>query len=154
MGILSKSRLIIGSARYPSPAVLESAIRRSGVDIVTVSLRRETRGEGFWDIIKELPVKVLPNTAGSYSVQEAVTVAEMAREIFETNWIKVEVLGDTHTLQPHPIELIKASEELIKRGFEVFPYTTDDLVIAQRLVDVGCRILMPWASPTVEPERD
>lgn len=142
-----KCRLIIGSARYPSPESLKRAIERSGAEIVTISLRREVQGEGFWDIIRKQPVKVLPNTNGCYTVQEAVTMAEMAREIFETNWIKVEVLGDSYTLQPHPIELVKACEELIKRGFEVFPYMTDDLVIAKHLVDLGARILMPWGSP-------
>ncbi len=144
---LGDSRLIIGSARYFSPAILAQAVERSRVGIVTVSLRRETHGDGFWKILKDLPIKVLPNTNGCYTAREAVTVAEMAREIFNTNWIKVEVLGDSYTLQPNPIELIEACKELIQRGFEVFPYMTDDLVIAQKLVDAGCRILMPWASP-------
>lgn len=144
---LGKNRLILGTSRYPSPAILEQAILRSKVDVVTVSLRREVQGGGFWDIIKALPVKVLPNTAGCHSAKEAITFAEMAREIFDTDWVKLEVTGDTYTLQPHPIELVKAAEELVKRGFRVFPYTTEDLVIARQLIDVGCNIIMPWVSP-------
>jgi len=90
---------------------------------------------------------LLPNTAGCRSAQEAITLAEMAREIFETPWIKLEVTGDDYTLQPDPFELVVAAAELIKRGFDVFPYCTDDLVLCKRLVDVGCQVLMPWAAP-------
>jgi thiazole synthase len=142
-----KSRLILGTARYPSPAILAQCIEAAKVEVVTVSLRRECRGEGFWDIIKELPVKILPNTAGCRSAKEAVTFAEMAREIFETNWIKVEVTGDEYTLQPHPIELIEACKILLEKGFTIFPYCTEDLVIAQQLIDYGCEVLMPWGAP-------
>jgi len=145
------SRLFIGSALYPSPAIMEEAIRRSGAEVVTVSLRRQgvsqEAGEGFWKIIKALGVHVLPNTAGSHSAKEAITTAQMAREVFGTHWIKLEVIGDQYNLQPDPYETLKAAEVLVKEGFEVFPYTTDDLVVAKRLVDVGCRILMPWGSP-------
>ena len=144
------SRLLIGSALYPSPANMEESIRVSKSQIVTVSLRRQAAGEGrgnqFWDIIKELNIHVLPNTAGSHSAKEAITTAQMAREIFGTNWIKLEVIGDQYNLQPDPFETVKAAEILIKEGFEVFPYTTDDLVVAKRLADVGCKILMPWGS--------
>lgn len=143
MWIFGDSRLIIGTARYPSPDILAKCIEVANVEVVTVSLRRECNGEGFWNIIRDLPVKVLPNTAGCRSATEAVTLAEMARELFNTNWIKVEVTGDEYTLQPHPLELIKACEELVKRGFTVFPYCTDDLVIAEKLVDCGCAALMP-----------
>jgi len=145
------SRMLIGSALYPSPANMEEAIKESEAQIVTVALRRQSAGEGggnnFWDIIKELNIHVLPNTAGCHSAKEAITTAQMAREVFDTNWIKLEVIGDQYNLQPDPFETVKAAEVLIKEGFEVFPYTTDDLVVAKRLADVGCKILMPWGSP-------
>ena len=145
------SRMLIGSALYPSPANMEDAIKESEAQIVTVALRRQSAGESggnnFWDIIKELNIHVLPNTAGCHSAKEAITTAQMAREVFGTNWIKLEVIGDQYNLQPDPYETLKASEILIKEGFEVFPYTTDDLVVAKRLADVGCKILMPWGSP-------
>jgi len=147
------SRLLIGSALYPSPSSMEDAIKVSGSQIVTVSLRRQAAGEGrgtggnqFWDIIKSMGIEVLPNTAGSHSAKEAITTAQMAREVFGTNWVKLEVIGDQYNLQPDPFETVKAAEILIKEGFEVFPYTTDDLVVAKRLADVGCNIIMPWGS--------
>jgi len=144
------SRLLIGSALYPSPANMEDAIKISGAQIVTVSLRRQAAGQGggnpFWDIIKSLNIEVLPNTAGSHSAKEAITTAQMAREVFGTNWVKLEVIGDQYNLQPDPFETVKAAEVLVKEGFEVFPYTTDDLVVAKRLADVGCKIIMPWGS--------
>jgi len=147
------SRLLIGSALYPSPANMEDAIKISGAEIVTVSLRRQAAGDNassggnqFWDIIKSMGIEVLPNTAGCHSAKEAITTAQMAREVFGTNWIKLEVIGDQYNLQPDPFETVKAAEVLIKEGFEVFPYTTDDLVVAKRLADVGCNIIMPWGS--------
>jgi thiazole synthase len=146
-----QSRMLIGSALYPSPSNMEEAIRESEAQIVTVALRRQAAGEGgknqFWDIIKELNIHVLPNTAGCHSAKEAITTAQMAREVFGTNWIKLEVIGDQYNLQPDPFETVKAAETLIKEGFEVFPYTTDDLVVSKRLADAGCKILMPWGSP-------
>lgn len=146
-----ESRFIIGSSLYPSPQIMQRAIQTSGAEIVTVSLRRQameaTNKNIFWQHLKELNIKLLPNTAGCYSVKEAVTTAQMAREIFGTHWIKLEVLGDEYNLQPHPIKLLEAAKELIAQGFEVFPYTTDDLVIAEQLVEAGCNILMPWAAP-------
>ncbi len=144
------SRLLIGSALYPSPANMEDAIKISGAQIVTVALRRQSAGDkaggDFWNIIKSLGIEVLPNTAGCHSAKEAITTAQMAREIFGTNWIKLEVIGDQYNLQPDPFETVKAAEILIKEGFEVFPYTTDDLVVAKRLANVGCEIIMPWGS--------
>ena len=144
------SRLLIGSALYPSPANMEEAIKESEAEIVTVALRRQSAGEGggnnFWNIIKELNIHVLPNTAGCHTSKEAITTAMMAREVFDTNWIKLEVIGDQYNLQPDPFETVKSAEILIKEGFEVFPYTTDDLVVAKRLADVGCKIIMPWGS--------
>ncbi len=144
-----QSRLFIGTALYPSAEIMMDAIRASGAEVVTVSLRRQSAngGSGFWNLIRSLNVHLLPNTAGCHTVQEAVTTACMARELFETNWIKLEVIGDDFNLQPDPFGLVKAADILIKDGFEVFPYTTDDLVLAQRLLDVGCKILMPWAAP-------
>ncbi|EGG98603.1 Thiazole biosynthesis protein ThiG [gamma proteobacterium IMCC2047] len=145
------SRLFIGSALYPSPAIMQQAIRSSGAEVVTVSLRRQNPGEGggssFWQLIKELQLNILPNTAGCHSAKEAVTTAQMAREIFDTNWVKLEVIGDDYNLQPEPFQLLEAAEQLVKEGFEVFPYCTDDLVLCQRLRDAGCKVLMPWAAP-------
>ena len=90
---------------------------------------------------------MLPNTAGCHSAQEAITLAQMAREIFNTPWIKLEVIGDDHTLQPDPFGTLEAARELVREGFAVFAYTTDDLVLAQRLRDAGCAAIMPWAAP-------
>lgn len=145
------SRLMIGSARYPSPNSMQEAIKTSKAEILTVSLRREnpeTRaGQAFWSYVRELNVHVLPNTAGCHAVHEAVNTAKMAREIFETNWIKLELIGDDYTLQPDPFALLKATEQLLALDFTVFPYMTDDLVLAKHLVEAGCDILMPWAAP-------
>jgi thiazole synthase len=144
------SRLFLGTAGYPSPEVLREAISISKPGLITVSLRRENaagNGQKFWDILKGANIPVLPNTAGCYSAAEAITTAEMAREIFETNRIKLEVIGDDYTLQPDPYGLLEASEKLIAKGFEVYPYMTDDLILAQRLVDAGCKVLMPWGAP-------
>ena len=119
--------------------------------MVTVSLRREaggTRsGESFWSLIRNLGVKVLPNTAGCRTAKEAITTAQMAREIFATNWIKLEVIGEEDTLQPDVFGLVEAARVLIKDGFYVLPYMTDDLVVAEKLLDLGCEALMPWAAP-------
>jgi thiazole synthase len=145
------SRLLVGTALYPSPAIMQQAIRASGADLVTVSVRRETAGgktgDAFWSLIRELGVKVLPNTAGCHSVREAVTTAKLARELFGTQRIKLEVIADSETLQPDVIGLVEAATILIKDGFEVYPYCTEDLGVAQRLVDAGCRVIMPWAAP-------
>ena len=145
------SRLLIGSALYPSPHIMQEAIRASDSEVVTVSLRRQNpstdAGKDFWDLLKELKLNLLPNTAGCYSVKEAVTTAQMARELFGTTWIKLEVIGDDYNLQPNPFALLEATKELISQGFEVFPYCTDDLVLCEKLVEAGCRILMPWGAP-------
>ena len=145
------SRLLLGTSQYPSPAILADAVRASGADIVTVSLRREAarggEGQDFWRLIRDLGVRVLPNTAGCHSVKEAVTTAEMAREIFATPWIKLEVIGEADTLQPDVFGLVEAARTLSADGFEVFPYMTEDLVVAEKLVEAGCRVLMPWGAP-------
>jgi thiazole synthase len=145
------SRLLLGTARYPSPAILAEAVRQSKTEIVTVSLRRETAGGkaggAFFQLIRDLGVHVLPNTAGCHSTREAVLTAQMAREVFGTNWIKLEVIGNHDTLQPNVFELVEAAKILNAEGFEVFPYTTDDLVVGERLLAAGCRVLMPWCAP-------
>ncbi|CAH0342108.1 thiazole synthase [Rhizobium sp. CECT 9324] len=145
------SRLLLGTARYPSPAILAEAIQRSGTEIITVSLRRETAGGktggNFFQLIKELGVNVLPNTAGCHSASEAVLTARMAREVFATNWIKLEVIGHQETLQPDVFGLVEAAKILSEEGFDVFPYTTDDLVVGEKLLAAGCRVLMPWCAP-------
>ena len=150
-GVELKSRLLLGTSRYPSPAVLERAVKASGAEVVTVSLRRESgagrAGQAFWSLIQSMGVRVLPNTAGCHSVKEAVTTAHMARELFDTPWIKLEVIGEADTLQPDVFGLVEAARILSEEGFEVFPYTTEDLVVAERLVEAGCRVLMPWGAP-------
>ena len=150
-GVTVGSRLLLGTARYPSPAVLAEAVRAARAEIVTVSLRRESAGEragqAFWTLIRELGVRVLPNTAGCHSVKEAVTTAHMAREVFGTPWIKLEVIGEDDTLQPDVFGLVEAARALCAEGFEVFPYTTEDLVVAERLLSAGCQVLMPWGAP-------
>jgi thiazole synthase len=145
------SRLLLGTARYPSPKILAAAIKGSGAEVVTVSLRREagaeSGGQSFWSFIRGLGVRVLPNTAGCHTVKEAVTTAHMARELFDTPWIKLEVIRDDETLQPDVFGLVEAARVLADEGFEVFPYTTEDLGVADRLVEAGCRVLMPWGAP-------
>jgi thiazole synthase len=143
--------LMLGTAQYPSPAILADAFRRSGAGVATVSLRRESgqdrAGQDFWQMIRDLGVHVLPNTAGCHSVKEAVTTAHMAREVFDTKWIKLEVIGEEDTLQPDVFGLVEAARILSEDGFQVFPYTTEDLVVADRLLQAGCEVLMPWGAP-------
>ncbi|MEN9451549.1 MAG: hypothetical protein RLZZ369_608 [Pseudomonadota bacterium] len=150
------SRFLLGTAGYPSPQTLREAIQASGSQVLTLGLKRTLAipgggDNGFVQIIREtaqeLGAHLLPNTAGCRSAREAINLAHMARELLGTHWIKLEVVGDEQTLQPDPFELVEAARQLIQDGFEVLPYCTDDLVSAQRLVDAGCRILMPWAAP-------
>lgn len=146
-----ESRLFLGTALYPSPETMVAAIQASGAQVVTVSLRRQSPesngGADFWDMIQALDCHVLPNTAGCKSAKEAITLANMARELFGTTWIKLEVVGDDYNLQPDPFGLLEATQELISQGFEVFPYCTDDLVLCTKLAERGCRVVMPWGSP-------
>ncbi|WP_312469595.1 MULTISPECIES: thiazole synthase [Brucella] len=146
-----ESRLLLGTAQYPSPSILADSVRSSKSEIVTVSLRRESgnmrAGQDFWTLIKDLGVSVLPNTAGCHTAREAVTTAKMARDVFGTNWIKLEVIGDHDTLQPDPFGLVEAARILCDEGFEVFPYMNDDLVVAEKLIEGGCKVLMPWGAP-------
>ncbi len=145
------SRLLLGTAQYPSPDHLTQAVQRSGAQIVTVSLRRESgrerAGEKFWALIKALGVRVLPNTAGCHSAREAIATAQMARELFATDWIKLEVIANDDTLQPDLFALVEAARTLAAEGFKVFPYTTEDLSVAEHLLAVGCEVLMPWGAP-------
>ena len=149
-----ESRFFLGSAGYPSPDNLREAIMASGAEVVTLGLRRQLGADphartdnGFVEVVRSTGVRLLPNTAGCRSAREAVTLAMMSRELLDTHWIKLEVVGDEQTLQPDPFELAEAADALVREGFEVFHYCTDDLVSCQRLLDVGCRILMPWGAP-------
>ena len=150
-GVTLANGLMLGTAQYPSPAILADAFKRSAASVATVSLRRESgkdrAGQDFWQLIRDLDVHVLPNTAGCHSVKEAVTTAHMAREVFGTKWIKLEVIGEEDTLQPDVFGLVEAAQILTEDGFQVFPYTTEDLVVADRLLQVGCEVLMPWGAP-------
>ena len=140
--------LMLGTAQYPSPAILEQAFRASGAGVATVSLRRESgAGQTFWQMIQDLGVLILPNTAGCHTVKEAVTTAQMAREVFDTEWIKLELIGHTDSLQPDVFQLVEAARILTEDGFQVFPYTTDDLIVGERLLAAGCEVLMPWGAP-------
>ncbi len=142
--------LMLGTAQYPSPAILDRAFRESGASVATVSLRREGAGgagQSFWSMIRELGVRVLPNTAGCHTVKEAVTTAHMAREVFDTPWIKLELIGHTDSLQPDVFQLVEAARILTEDGFQVFPYTTEDLIVGERLLSAGCEVLMPWGAP-------
>ena len=145
------SRLLLGTAQYPSPETLKRAVEASRAEIVTVSLRRESArartGQGFWSLIEELGAKVLPNTAGCHTAKEAIATAKMARELFGTNWVKLEVIANDDTLQPDLFGLVEAAQTLSAEGFDVLPYTTEDLSAAERLAAAGCAVLMPWAAP-------
>lgn len=145
------SRLLLGTAQYPSPAVLAEAVKASKAGIVTVSLRRELArgrtGEKFMELIQALGVAVLPNTAGCRTPKEAITTAQMAREVFGTDWVKLEVIANDDTLQPDLFGLVEAAGTLTRDGFKVFPYTTEDLGAADRLLAAGCQVLMPWGAP-------
>lgn len=145
------SRLLLGTARFPSPKILEDSLKAANTEIVTVSLRRENPGQvsgnRFFEFLKKLNLRVLPNTAGCLSVKEAITTAHMAREVFNTKWIKLEVIGNDETLLPDPFKTVEAAKILLSEGFEVFPYSTYDLIVAEKLRDLGCKVVMPLASP-------
>ena len=144
-------RLLLGTAHYPSLDVLSDAVRASGTQVLTVGLRRlqpESRGgNAFWQRLQGFGLRMLPNTAGCHDAQEAIALAQMAREIFGTSWIKLEVVGDDYTLQPDPFATVEAARVLAREGFDVFAYTSSDLVVAQRLRDAGCAAVMPGAAP-------
>ncbi len=150
-GVPIPSRLVLGTGGAANLTVLEQAIRASGTGLVTVALRRvdTTQGTsgGLLDLVDRCGVRLLPNTAGCYTAGEAVKVAQLARDAFETNWVKLEVIGDERTLLPDGVELLRAAEELVADGFTVLPYTSDDPILARRLADVGCAAVMPAGSP-------
>jgi len=147
------SRLILGSGGFANHELLAAACREARAEICTVALRRLGVGRGpssggsILDVLEEAGVEVLPNTAGCFTARDAVTTAQLAREAFSTDWIKLEVIGDDRTLLPDAVELVAAAEELVDDGFTVLPYTTDDPVLARRLEDVGCAAVMPLGSP-------
>ena len=144
-----RSRLILGTGGFARLETLADAVRASGTAMVTVALRRiETAQRGsLVGVLDECGVELLPNTAGCFTARDAITTAHLAREAFETNWVKVEVIGDERTLLPDGAELLTACEQLVADGFVVLPYTTDDPVLARRLEDVGCAAVMPLGSP-------
>ena len=156
-----RSRLLLGTGGFPSLELMAEAIRASGSELVTVALRRlgpahlgpahqggnrDPRGS-LIDVLADTGVRLLPNTAGCHTARDAVLTAKLAREAFATDWIKLEVIGDEHTLLPDALELLRAAEELVDEGFTVLPYTTDDPVLARRLQDVGCAAVMPLGAP-------
>jgi thiazole synthase len=143
------SRLLLGTGGFPSLTLLAEAIRASGTELVTVALRRvdpAARGS-LIDVLDHEGVGLLPNTAGCFTARDAILTAKLAREAFETDWVKLEVIGDEDTLLPDAPELLKAAEQLVEDGFVVLPYTTDDPVLARRLADVGCAAVMPLGAP-------
>ena len=143
------SRLLLGSGGFTSLELLAEAIIASGTELVTVALRRvdpSARGS-LMDVLAQAGVGLLPNTAGCHTARDAVLTARLAREAFDTDWIKLEVIGDEDTLLPDAVELVRAAEELVDDGFVVLPYTTDDPVLARRLADLGCAAVMPLGSP-------
>ena len=143
------SRLLLGTGGFPSHELMSEAIAASGSELVTVALRRvdpAARGS-LVEVLDRAGVGLLPNTAGCHTARDAVMTAQLAREAFETDWIKLEVIGDEDTLLPDAPELLRAAEALIDEGFVVLPYTTDDPVLARRLADLGCAAVMPLGSP-------
>jgi thiazole synthase len=148
-GCRLRSRLLLGTGGFSSLELLADAIAASGSELVTVALRRvDPRARGsLIDVLEQARVRLLPNTAGCYTARDAVLTAQLAREAFETDWIKLEVIGDEDTLLPDAPELLRAAEQLVDEGFVVLPYTTDDPVLARRLADAGCAAVMPLGSP-------
>lgn len=150
-GKLLQNRLLLGTACYPSLDIMNNAIKASKTEVITLSIKRQAPhtagGDAFWQMVKNSGCHLLPNTAGCRDAKTAINTAMLSRELFATSWIKLEVIGDEYYLQPEPFELVAAAKLLVQEGFAVFPYCTDDLVICQKLVDVGCQILMPWAAP-------
>ena len=144
-----RSRLFIGTAGYPNHQVMLDAIRASGAEVATVSIRRVSL-EGYAESVIDLlagTYHILPNTSGCATARDAVLTARLARESLETNWVKLEVIGDHETLYPDVEQLLRAAEELVKDSFVVLPYCSDDPVVCQKLADVGCAVVMPLGSP-------
>jgi thiazole synthase len=144
-----RSRLIIGTGGFRNLDVMGEAVRASGADLATLALRRvdpAARGS-IVEVLEQAGCTLLPNTAGCFTARDAVTTAQLAREAFETDWVKLEVIGDDRTLLPDPTELLEAAEELVNDGFVVLPYTNDDPILARRLEDAACAAVMPLGSP-------
>ena len=150
-GTVLKSRLIVGTGKYPSFEIMRQAHEASGADMVTVAIRRidlkRTQGPNLIDFIDRKKIRLLPNTAGCFTAKDAIATAHLAREALETNWIKLEVIGDERTLFPDNAGTLEAAAILIKEGFVVLPYTNDDPIICKRLEDLGCPVVMPLAAP-------
>lgn len=144
------SRLLMGSALFPNQRVMLEALTVSQCEIVTVAIRRinlSSPQHGVSELLRQTQYHLLPNTAGCFTAAEAVLTAELAREALQTNWVKLEVIGDRDTLYPDSTELLNAAAQLIAKGFIVLPYAPDDVVVCQRLADLGCAAVMPLASP-------
>jgi thiazole synthase len=148
-GVELTSRLIMGTGGAPSLQVVDEVLAASGTAMCTVAMRRVSPGTSgsILDVLTRHGVRILPNTAGCRTTQEAVRTAQLAREALQTDWVKLEVVADEHTLLPDPIELLNAAETLVAQGFTVLPYTNDDPVLARRLQQVGCAAVMPLGSP-------
>lgn len=148
-GVPFSSRLITGTGGAPSLQVLEEALLASGTELTTVAMRRVTPGTqgSVWDVLSRNGIRPLPNTAGCFTAVEAVRTARLGREALQTDWVKLEVVADEHTLLPDPVELLDAAETLVDDGFTVLPYTNDDPVLARRLERLGCAAVMPLAAP-------
>jgi len=149
-GISLESRLLLGTARYPSRQILLDSLEASGTQLVTVALRRVAADGGadnLYTVLRQAGYHLLPNTAGCFTVRDAVLTAEMAREALETDLIKLEVIGDEDTLLPDVTALLDAARILVKKGFRVLPYTNDDPVTALKLEDLGCAAVMPLGAP-------
>lgn len=146
-----RSRLFVGTARYPNLQVMLDAIEASGAEVVTVAIRRidlsDPSKQGVLDVLDRSKYTILPNTAGCYTARDAVLTAKLAREALETDLIKLEVIGDDRTLFPDVEELLRAAAELVRDGFTVLPYTNDDPITAQKLQDIGCAAVMPLGAP-------
>lgn len=143
------SRLIMGTGGAPSLSSLAGALEASGADLATIALRRvdASASGSVLDVVRRAGARVLPNTAGCFTSGDAVLTARLAREAFETDWVKLEVIGDERTLLPDPVELLRAAEQLVGEGFVVLAYSTDDPVLATRLEQAGCAAVMPLGSP-------
>jgi thiazole synthase len=145
------SRLIMGTSRFPSPLLLQQSIKKSGANLVTVSLRRQQNdlesAQQFIDFIQQAAIEVLPNTAGCETEQEALTLAHMSRELFNTELIKLEIVNDNFTLQPNMKRTLACARTLLADGFKVLPYCTDDLESCIQLASLGCEVVMPLGAP-------
>ena len=150
-GAAFRSRLIVGTGKYRSNAEMARALEASGAEMVTLAIKRvdlkSPGGEEFMEAVDPGRYRILPNTAGCATADEAVFAAELARELLDTNWIKLEVIPDPRHLLPDAVETVKAAELLVGRGFAVLPYIGADPVLARRLEELGCATVMPLGSP-------